>query len=335
MRRTLRRAAIVALGAALGLWAVPSHGEDLSVSMQAGAISHFLIGSDQTDFGALRFAGGLELAADTRHFGAVSAIRFRDAGRRFIAVTDTGFWLTGEVERDASGHPTGWTHVRMREIEGADGLPLTDKYEADAEGLALGDGRVTVGFERYHRLTDYALGEDGMPGKPLRNVDFIVPANELRANRGFECLTASPAEGPLGGARVAISEKSLDKKGNIFGAVLEGNRRGIFTVVKSGVFDITDCAFLPGGDLVLLERRYSIGTGVGMQLRRISGTTISKGAVLDGEVLFSGGMDYQIDNMEGADIWRAGDGTLHLSLISDDNHSLLQRNLYLEFVIAE
>ena len=35
------------------------------------------------------------------------------------------------------------------------------------------------------------------------------------------------------------------------------------------------------------------------------------------------------------DIWRAADGSLRLSMVSDDNKSLLQRSLYLEFRIEE
>ncbi len=46
-------------------------------------------------------------------------------------------------------------------------------------------------------------------------------------------------------------------------------------------------------------------------------------------------MAYQIDNMEGLDIWTRADGATMLSLMSDDNHSILQRNLYLEFRLAE
>ena len=329
-----RHAAGAALAAFMALAPAAGVAQEIALTMQSAQVSHFRIGFDDTRFGPLTFVGGLELAADSRHFGAISAFRFRDGGTRFLAVTDNGFWLGGEIERDTGGVPTGWTNVRMEEIKGRNGLPLANKYEADAESLALGDGEATVGFERFHRLSEYALG-DGVPGAATGRVDFLVPANELRDNRGFECLAVSPKDSPLGGARVAVTEKSLDRAGNIFGSVLEGAKRGIFTVAKSGVFDITDCAFLPGGDLVLLERRYSMGTGVGMQLRRIDGKKIAKGAVLDGDVLFSGGMDHQIDNMEGADIWRAADGTLRLSLISDDNHSLFQRNLYLEFVITE
>jgi hypothetical protein len=46
-------------------------------------------------------------------------------------------------------------------------------------------------------------------------------------------------------------------------------------------------------------------------------------------------MSYQIDNMEGMDVWRRDDGALMVSIVSDDNQSLLQRNLYLEFRLDE
>jgi hypothetical protein len=46
-------------------------------------------------------------------------------------------------------------------------------------------------------------------------------------------------------------------------------------------------------------------------------------------------MSYQIDNMEGLDVWRRADGVLMVSIVSDDNQSLLQRNLYLEFRLDE
>jgi hypothetical protein len=52
---------------------------------------------------------------------------------------------------------------------------------------------------------------------------------------------------------------------------------------------------------------------------------------VDGEELIVAGMRTQIDNMEGIDAISAPDGTTHLILVSDDNHSLLQRNVMLEF----
>ena len=132
-----------------------------------------------------------------------------------------------------------------------------------------------------------------------------------------------------------VSEKSLDKSGNIFAAILQGPKKGVFTVRRSGDFDITDGAFLPNGDLLLLERSYTVAEGVKMRLRRIKGDAIAKGSVADGPILFEADMAYQIDNMEAMDVWRRADGALMVSLMSDDNHSILQRNLYLEFVLHD
>jgi hypothetical protein len=72
-----------------------------------------------------------------------------------------------------------------------------------------------------------------------------------------------------------------------------------------------------------------------MRLRRIEGEAIAAGSVADGPILLVADMGYQIDNMEAMDVWRRADGQLMVSLMSDDNHSILQRNLYLEFVLHE
>ena len=52
-------------------------------------------------------------------------------------------------------------------------------------------------------------------------------------------------------------------------------------------------------------------------------------------MLLEADMSYQIDNMEAMDVWTRADGATMVSLMSDDNHSILQRNLYLEFVLHE
>ena len=132
-----------------------------------------------------------------------------------------------------------------------------------------------------------------------------------------------------------VNDILFDKDGNIFAAVLTGPRKGVFTVRRDDDFDITDGVFLPNGDLLLLERRFTMTTGVAMRLRRIEGETIRPGRVADGPVLLSADMTYQIDNMEGLDAWRRSDGALMVSVVSDDNHSMLQRNLYLEFRLHE
>jgi hypothetical protein len=304
------------------------------IEVSARPITEFQIGRDEKQFGPLEFVGGLELTANSRDFGAFSALRFTGAGGDFVGVADTGLWFFGRVVHDADQRPAGIENFRLARIADASGKTDGGKWEVDAEGLAVKDGIATVGFERNHRVSQFRIDPDHM-GPAIRNLDFLVPAKELRKNRGFETVAYSPPNGMHRGGLVVVSEKSLDAQGNIFAAIIEGPNKGVFTVRRLGSFDITDGAFLLDGDLLLLERSFSYADGVKMRLRRISGDLIAKGAVADGPVLLEADMGYQIDNMEAMDVWRRADGAPMVSLLSDDNHSILQRNLYLEFILHE
>ncbi|UUP17172.1 esterase-like activity of phytase family protein [Nitratireductor thuwali] len=334
-RRALRLSGWLAFALLLALSPIRAQqgaGERLEIA--ARPISNFRIGSSQTRFGPLEFTGGLEMTASNRSFGALSSVRFLDAGTRLIGVADTGFWFSGSLEHDKQGRPAAiadFTMVPMRDPDGRTG----HKWTTDAEALAVRGSQATVGFERVHRVAVFALEEKAEPGPLLGERDFLVPPHELRSNRGFETLAFAPEDGPLAGALVAVTEHSIDKAGNIFAAVLDGPRKGVFTVVRSDDFDITDGAFLPDGDLLLLERRFSMAAGVAMRLRRIEAGSIAPGSIADGPVLLEADMAYQIDNMEALDVWQRQDGATMVSLMSDDNHSILQRNLYLEFRLLD
>ena len=56
---------------------------------------------------------------------------------------------------------------------------------------------------------------------------------------------------------------------------------------------------------------------------------------MDGDVLIEAGMDAEIDNMEGLDVVQGPDGDIRIVIVSDDNRSFLQRNLMLEFGLAD
>ncbi|HHZ09748.1 MAG TPA: hypothetical protein GX405_13315 [Rhizobiales bacterium] len=305
-----------------------------AVEVSARPIAQFRIGSSEKNFGPLEFVGGLEMTSPTGDFGALSSFRFLDPGGDFIGVADTGFWFFGAIERDADGRPSGVARFRMQQMVDGSGATVDRKWEVDAEGLDVRDGIATVGFERNHRIAQYRIDPAGM-GPPFKEVPFLVPAYELRQNKGFETVTRAHPYGQHEGGLVIVSERSIDRQGNVFAAIIEGPNKGIFTVRREGDFDITDGAFLPDGDLLLLERRFTMADGVAMRLRRIYGESISKGAVADGPVLMSADMGYQIDNMEAMDVWQRADGAVMVSLMSDDNHSMLQRNLYLEFRLHE
>jgi hypothetical protein len=308
--------------------------QSLPFEVTARPIEYFRIGSSETSFGPLVFNGGLELTAVNRDFGSLSGLRFVTPGANFLSVSDNGFWISGSIGRDANGHPASLDNARIAEMRGADGERTTEKWSTDAEGLLIDGDTISVTFERDHRIStgkvDPATLEFAANNEPLP-----VPARELRSNRGFETLTKAPENGTLQGARVAVTEKSLDGSGNIFAGVMEGPMKGIFTVLRQDQYDISDGDFLPDGDLLLLERRFAMASGVAMRIRRINGADIKPGALVTGPVILEADMSYQIDNMECLDVWQRADGVTMISLASDDNHSILQRNLYLEFRLTE
>ena len=76
---------------------------------------------------------------------------------------------------------------------------------------------------------------------------------------------------------------------------------------RIGDYDVSDCAILPAGDLLLLERSFSRLRGVGMRIRRVPLGEVKVGAVVDGPVLVEVDMGYQIDNMEGLSVHRAAE----------------------------
>ena len=75
--------------------------------------------------------------------------------------------------------------------------------------------------------------------------------------------------------------------------------------------------------------------GLAIRLRRIPLAQIRPGALVDGAILLEADLGYEIDNMEGLSIHRSTSGETVLTLISDDNFSVLQRTLLLQFTLAE
>ncbi|MEP3199556.1 MAG: esterase-like activity of phytase family protein [Lentilitoribacter sp.] len=327
------RPVIAALMFSLGL-STASLAETVDATINARTISHFKVGSEEKFFGDFEFLGGLEFESDNDLVGAMSGFRYLNNRSDFLAVADTGYWFKGKIERDQNGMPKAITSFQIASILDEKGQASREKWRFDAEGLAIKDDFAFVSFERNARIDGYPL--DKVLNSPVeQNVPVQIPAREFRQNGGLEALAVSPSNSALKGAMVALSERSVDENGNLFAAIVNGPQAGVFTVKRDPPFNITDADFLPGGDLLLLERRFNIASGVGMRIRRISGDDIKKGAVLDGDVLLEAGAGYQIDNMEGMSITEDEKGHINVTLVSDDNHSFLQRNLLLEFRLIQ
>ncbi len=109
--------------------------------------------------------------------------------------------------------------------------------------------------------------------------------------------------------------------------------RGPLAYKASPVVNPTECAFLPNGDLLVLERGVSMLSFV-MNLRRVPAAEVRPNTIMAGELLLSatGG---SIDNMESVAVHTAPNGETRILIGSDNNFNDWQRTLLLEFALPE
>ena len=304
----------------------------IHITINAVPIEAFEPGNQgRVRFGPLEFRGGLELSSSYREFGGVSALRLFPDGEHFISLTDKGRWLRGRIAYQR-GRPVAVEDVEMAPILGPDGRPLAGRGWYDTESIAMDGGTLYVGIERVNRIVRFDYGRQGLlaRGQPIP-----LPAGiaSLPNNKGLECLEFVPTPMPGAGTLIAISERGLDSAGNIRGFIIGGPTPGEFTVARHDDFDVSDCAILPDASLALLERRFTWTTGIAVRLRRIPLTAFTPDAVVDGDLILSADMGYQIDNLEGLSVNRTSRGDVMLTMVSDDNFSRLQRTILLQFTL--
>lgn len=339
-----RAGAVAAFAAALLALAAPAiAGEWRPVAdVSARPLTSFRIGfSSQTRFGELEWLGGLQISDAGGVIGGLSEVHTWDQGRRLLALSDDGVWFTADLATADNGRPLDLSGARVAELE-VDGLTARDKHDLDSEGLAIrrrGDRlEAAVSFEANSRILLFSDAADprglaALSGRPLPGQPAEIKT--LRWSKGLEALAAAPAGHPLGDALVAVAEWPRRDETDMPGFIIGGTRPGTFHVKRRDDFDPTSAAFLPGGDLLLLERRFQLLTGPGMRIRRIKAADIAPGALVDGAVLITANITEAIDNMEGLAVDTAPDGSTILTVISDDNHSLMQRTLILRFKLLD
>jgi hypothetical protein len=286
----------------------------------------------RTRFGALEFRGGLELTSTDAAFGGLSGLTITPDGSGLLSISDRGTWFRGRIV---------YRDNRAARIESAEiapmldlaGTPLAQTRRYDTESLTEVGGKHCVGIERVNEIVCFDYRKDGFlaRGQPIA----VPPAvKTLPRGKGLEALAGVPAGQELAGALIAISERGLDSAGNIIGVMIGGPRPGQFAVRRYRDYDITDAALLPGGDVLILERSFSFVSGVGMRIRRVPQSAFKPGAVIEGRALIEADLGYQIDNMEGIAAHRAPNGDTIVNLISDDNFSVIQRTLLLQFALV-
>ncbi len=284
--------------------------------------------------GKLTYVGGLTLTSDHPDFGGLSGLIVGENGNTFIAVSDQGNWITAVLHSEGN-RPTGFANAIIAPLLSAQGQPLSGKREGDAEALALPFGAtlqtapVLISFERHHRIRQFDLAGSGFEARAQIVPDFGV-FTDLINNKGLEALTGLPD-----GSLLALSEETLNADGHIVGVRLTQTEATPVTLRQHLPYMLTDMATLPNGDIITLERHYSVLAGVSILMRRIPAGALEENAPLDGEVLLEANNSRSIDNMEGLSIRQTEDGTTLLYLVSDNNFNPLQQTLLLVFALTE
>jgi hypothetical protein len=286
----------------------------------------------RTRFGSLEYRSGLVLTSAFHGFGGLSGLRLDAKGERFISFSDKGCWFTGRIVYSGR-EMTGLTEVEAAPMLWSDGKPITEHGWFDSESIALDGSLVYIGLERVNQILrfDFSKGFTRARGEVFPTPPAV---RKLPHNKGLEALVMVPKGMPLAGTLIGLSERGLDADGNLVAFLFGGKTPGQFAVHRTNNFDISDAVLLPSGDLLILERKFSWLTGIGIRIRSIPLNSIAPGALVDGPSIFDADLGDEVDNMEGIDAFVTPEGDTVLTMVSDDNFSMLQRTLLLQFTLV-
>src|ERR1700760_3326894 len=229
-------------------------------------------------FGSLEYRSGLVLTSGFRGFGGLSGIRLDQKAERFTAISDKGGWFPGRIVYDGRAMK-GLDDVEASPLLGPDGRPITARGWFDSESIALDGSLVYIGLERVNQVLrfDFSKGFTRSRGEV---VPMPPAVKKLPNNKGLEALVFVPKGQPLAGTLIAMSERGLDRDGNLIAFLVGGPTPGQFSVRRTDNFDVSDAVLLPSGDLLILERKFSWLAGLGIRIRRIALKSIAPDAVV-------------------------------------------------------
>jgi len=319
---------------AAALMASPASAEPITIN--AVQISQFAGAGVGERTQGLVFRGGLELHSVTDTFGGLSGVGFVGADDHLVMVSDRGNFVSGQLIYDDKGAPLSLIGASIDAIQNSKGADLPRAFARDAEALTIierpnGVTIARVGFENLTRVADFHV-IDGVPVGPAMEVTIPEWLTKTRTNESLEAVCSAPAASPIAGSTLLLTEGVIDNDGAHSGWLLGKNDKGPMSYRSGDATAPTDCAFLPNGDLLVLERGVVL-VNFAARLVRIKAEDVRPGDEMKGDVLFEmvGG---ELDNMEGLAVHQTG-GETRITLVSDNNFNDWERSLLLEFTLPQ
>ena len=251
-------------------------------------------------------------------FGGFSGLELSEDGLSFTAITDKGWWTQGTLTRDAAGLIIAIDAEPMRFLRGRFEAPLA-RGRQDAEGLALApDGSFYISFEQIPRVLRYET-LDG----PAQNLPTPREFARMQRNSALEALAIAPD-----GTLFTLPERSgeLTRPFPIW-RFRDGAWDQPFALRRDGGFLVVGADIGPDGRFYVLEREFHGVTGFASRVRSFA---LSESGLSDERTELQSSVG-QHDNLESLSVWRAADGSLRLTMISDDNFYFFQRTEFVEY----
>lgn len=313
---------------AAALWIVGCSGapaqlsRDQSIKITAVKIQLDPERSGPIQIGSLIFITGFDLTARDVKFGGYSGLYINPEGTHLIAISDRGHWLDAEISHDQNEQLTGINIAHSAPILDMMGQSIIGTKFDDAEALTrLSDGSFLVAFEDQHRVWRY-----NESGGTAKHTNYPPDIGGLPRNNGIEALVALPPNDLL-----MLSEGVGQRPGFTQGWLLHDGDWSKITVRTPDGFKPTDLALLPNGDVIMVERYFTLIGGTKARLSRLRANEIRPGTELNPEVLATLEAPFNLDNLEGIATRRGPSGSTLIYLISDNNMSPLQRTLLFQF----
>lgn len=273
--------------------------------------------------GQLEFKGAVVIPAGPVKVGGLSGIQVLPQGR-LLFLSDSGATHEATPRYNDAGRLVSVKVDPARKLRDEDGQFVKTRTRFDAEAITrLADGSYLVGFERDHRIEHYA---DLALSTPL---PFAQPQGLalLPRNAGLESLAALPD-----GRVVALAEGKLTDGAHPLWLWQEGHWKSLSYRSQSGL-DPSDAAFLPNGDLLVLERGFNLLMGFRCRIALVPLGSLQQGGVLAGETVAMLESPILSENFEGLAVEKTGENTARLYVVSDNNFNTSQQTILAVFEI--